>query len=170
VTNQDRNKAWGFTLFGDDIRAEVGGKLSLMGMYQGDMFFPSNMALPFLIPKLAILIVYYEIHGAIQEDFLFKISYGTTENVIMELPAPKREVIREETPAAPRDDNPSEDSERIFNMRIPVALSPFNVDRVGRLRVRAHYSDGKILRLGSLWLRQASEAEFQAMLGLKPTQ
>ena len=54
MTNQDRNKAWGFTLFGDDIRAEVGGKLSLMGMYQGDMFFPSNMALPFLIPKLAV--------------------------------------------------------------------------------------------------------------------
>jgi hypothetical protein len=37
----DRN-SWGVSLFCDDIRAELGGKISVMGIYQTDMIFPEG--------------------------------------------------------------------------------------------------------------------------------
>jgi hypothetical protein len=61
-----------------------------------------------------------------------------------------------------------EDKERIFNIRLPIPLVPFQIDQTARLRVRAHYSDGKILKLGSIGIKQVPEAEFQNMLGIVP--
>jgi hypothetical protein len=168
VTNQDRNKAWGFVLFGDDVRAEVGGKLSLMGMYQAEMFFPDTLPMPTVIPKFVLLILYYEIHGALQEDFSFKITYGADNDLLMEIPVPRKEILAEQAKTTFATDSTSEDTERIFHIRMPVALSPFVVQKLGRLRVRAHYTDGKILKLGSIALRQVPEAEFQNMLGIAP--
>jgi hypothetical protein len=170
VTNQDRNKAWGFVLFGDDLRAEVGGKLSLMGMYQADMFFPENMPLPIAMPKLVLMIMYYEIHGSLQEDISFKITYGAESTILAEMPISRKDIDAGQAQAQVTQENPTEDSERIFNIRMPAVLSPFVIEKLGRLRVRAHYSDGKILKLGSIAVRQVPETEFQSMLGIKPTQ
>jgi hypothetical protein len=169
VTNQDRNKAWGFALFADDVRAEIGGKVSLMGMYQAEMFFPDNMPLPGVVPKLVVMIVYYEIHGSLQEDVSFKITYGLENDLLAEVAVPRTDILAGQA-QAPMPDESSKDSERIFNIRMPVVLSPFVIPKLGRLRVRAHYSDGKILRLGSMVLRQVPETEFQSMLGIKPPQ
>jgi hypothetical protein len=169
--NQDRNKAWGFALFGDDVRAEIGGKLSLMGLYQADMFFPDSMRFPIGLPKLVILIMYYEIQGSLQEDFSFRITYGAENNLLAEIPVSRSDIVAGQAQApVPEEDDPSERAERIFNMRMPVVLSPFSVDKMGRLRVRAHYSDGKILKLGSIGLKQIPEIDFQNMLGIKPAQ
>jgi hypothetical protein len=165
--DQQRDKAWGFALFCDDARVEVGGKLSLMGLYQADMFFPSNMPLPNMLPKLVIVIMYYEIHGSLSEDLSFKVTYGDENNLVAEFPVLRKDIISEQAQAPNTESR--EDSERIYNIRLPITLTPFKIERMGRLRVRAHYSDGKILRLGSLILRQVSETEFQSMLG-SPTQ
>jgi hypothetical protein len=164
VTNQDRNKAWGFTLFGDDIRAELGGKLSLMGMYQADMFFPSNMQLPTILPKLVILIMYYEITAHSRKSSLSR--YHMAPKIMFSSTFQFQERMSSQAQIA--EETPEKELERIFNIRMPVAFSPFNIDKMGRLRVRAHYSDRKILKLGSLLLRQVPETEFQNMLGIKP--
>jgi len=82
VTHQDRNKAWGFALFGDDVRAEIGGKTSLMGLYQADMFFPDNLPLPIVLSKFVIHIMYYEIIGSIEGDFSFEVTYGPKNQAV----------------------------------------------------------------------------------------
>jgi hypothetical protein len=169
VTNQDRNKAWGFALFGDDVRVELGGKLSLMGTYQADMFFPNNMPLPIILPKISIVVMYYEIQGSIQEDMSFKVTYGPERTLLADVPVSRKDIEGETQSPVSTDEN-TEDAERIFNIRMPINLSPFRVDKMGRLSVRLHYSDGKILRLGSLGLKQIPEPEFQAMLGIRPNQ
>jgi hypothetical protein len=71
-----------------------------------------------------------------------------------------------------REDATPEDKERIFHSRIPVGLSPFSIPGIGRLRVRAHYSDGSILKMGSIAVRQASVEEFNKLLmtGVLPQQ
>jgi hypothetical protein len=168
VSDQDRTKAWGFALFCDDIRVEIGGKVSLMGLYQAEMFFPNNIALPALLPKMVIVVNYYEAHGSLNEDVSFKVTYGDENNVIAEVPVSRRDIIAEQAQAASLAEV-SADSERIYNIRLPVTLSPFRIEKMGRFRVRAHYSDGKILRLGSLILRQIPETEFQEMVGVTPT-
>jgi hypothetical protein len=170
VINQDRNKAWGFSLFGDDVRVEVGGKLSLVETYQSDMFFPNSMPLPILLPKISIVVMYYEIHDAIQEDLSFKVTYGPEKTLLAELPVSRKDILEGQSHAPPPpSDLDDEDNEKIFNIRMPINLSPFRVDQMGGLRVRAHYSDGKILKLGSLWLKQIPETDFQNMLGIKPS-
>jgi hypothetical protein len=166
VTEQDRNKAWGFALFCDDVRMEIGGKLSLMGMYNADMFFPGNAPLPILLPKIVIVINYFEIQNSLEEDISFKITYG--DALIAEAPALRKDLLIAHAAAPPPTDPDSEDKERIFNIRLPLPIMGFQIDRWARLRVRAHYSDGKILKLGSIGLAQVSETVFQQMMGVVP--
>jgi hypothetical protein len=167
VTDQDRNKAWGFALFADDVRAELGGKISLMGLYQADMVFPGNFPLPAIIPKLVIQIMYYEIVGSIEGDFSFKVTFGPDSQQVAEVPVSRADMA----PAAMAVSNEPdsvEEKERIFHMRLPLILSPFPIQEMGRLRVRAHYADGAILKMGSIALRQIPEAEFQVLSGMRP--
>jgi hypothetical protein len=170
--DQDRNKAWGFALFCDDVRAEVGGKLSLMGLYQADMFLPDSSSAPFVLAKFVVTIFYYEIHDALQEDVTFKIIFDDSDEakVVAEVPVLRRDIAAARAQAQTTltsSENP-EDSERLFSVRMPVTLSPFVAEKMGRLRVRAHFSDGKILKLGSIGLKQIPEAQFQAMVGIAP--
>lgn len=164
MTDQDRNKAWGFALFGDDVRIELGGKTSLMGMYQADMLFPSSMQLPIVLAKFVIEIMYYEILNAIEGDIVFRISYGPKNQLIAEMP-----VLRESlgsAAAATANESESEDSERIIHIRMPLVLSPLQLTEMGRLRVRVHYSNGSVLKLGSIAIKQLADDEFQAITGL----
>ncbi len=49
-----------FTLICDDIREEVGNKISMMGVYAKDIFVPK---FPFTFPKLCFVINYENIKG-----------------------------------------------------------------------------------------------------------
>jgi hypothetical protein len=85
-----------------------------------------------------------EIHGSLQEDFAFKITFGEENNLLIEIPVSRKDVLAAQAQAIFGEDNPAEDTERLFNIRMPVVLGPFVIDKPGRLRVRAHYKDGKI--------------------------
>lgn len=168
MTNQFRDKAWGFALFCDDVRAEVGGKLSIMGLYQTEMLFPESMRLPTFLPKLVVVIMYYEIRESIQEELTFKITYGDEGAVLTEVPVSRKDILSGQIQNALPES--AEDTERVLNVRLPVTFSPFRLEKMGRLRVRAHYSDGKVLKLGSMAMRQIPTADFQAMMGIVPDQ
>jgi hypothetical protein len=128
------------------------------------MIFPANIGLPVIVPKFVILVMYFEMVGSIEGDFSIKVTHGPKNNLLIEHP-----VIRKDLEAADATQlvaaDLAEDSERIFHIRMPIVLSPFAVEETGRLRVRAHYVDGKILKLGSIAIRQISDSEFQAMSG-----
>jgi hypothetical protein len=166
VTAQDNNKAWGFSLFADDIRFELGGKTSLMGLYQADMLFPANMKLPFLISKLVIQIMYYEIVGAIDGDVTFRVTYGLNKPPIAEIPVLRSDLVAAAAAMPHEVSNNQEDSDRIFHFRIPVTLSPFAIEELDRIRVRAYYADGAILKLGSIAVKQLPDDQFTAVTGL----
>lgn len=167
MKEQDRNKAWGFTLFGDDFRFELGGKLSLMGLYQSDMFFPTTVTFPASVAKFCMLIMYYEKMGAIADDIVFKVTLGDLEEPLIEIPVSRKDLLNSTSGVvSPSEDITLEDKERIFHSRVPIALTPFVIPRAGRLRVRAHYSDGMILKLGSIVIRHTSVDEFNSMMGL----
>src|SRR5271165_3565530 len=48
---------WGFTIFCDDIRAEVDGKVSFIGSYNGLMYVPS---FPVTVPKFGFGVTIFE--------------------------------------------------------------------------------------------------------------
>lgn len=169
MTNQFRDKAWGFALFCDDVRAEVGGKLSFMGLYQTEMLFPDNLRLPTLLPKLVVVIMYYEIRDSIPEELTFKITYGDEGVILAEVPISRKDILSGQIQDTALPES-AEDTERVLNVRLPVTFSPFRLEKMGRLRVRAHYSDGKVLRLGSMVMRQIPTGDFQTMMGIAPDQ
>jgi hypothetical protein len=72
LTDKAKN-SWGFSLFCDDIRAEVGGKMSIMGVYQADMIFPTNQDFPLAVAKFCILIKYYEVLGFFTDDIAISV-------------------------------------------------------------------------------------------------
>jgi hypothetical protein len=167
VTDQDRNKAGGFALFADDVRVELGGKTSLMGIYQSDMLFPGSMKLPFLLPKFVVQIMYYEIVSVIDGDLTFRVTHGSKHQTIAEMPVLRKDLGI--AAAAIGNEEASEDSERIIHIRLPLILSPFQITEMGRLRVRAHYSDGAVLKLGSIAIKQIPDDEFRVVTGLPIT-
>ena len=167
---QDRNKAWGYALFADDIRVEVGGKTSLMGIYQADMIFADNIPLPFIVSKFVIQVMYFELIGSIEGDFSIKVTYGKDNTLLVEVPVIRKELRAPEGARQALAEDLVEDAERIFHMRMPVVLSPFVIAETGRVRIRAHYADGSILKLGSIAITQIPERDFQAMSGIPPTQ
>jgi hypothetical protein len=162
----DRRLCWGFSLFCDDLRAEVGGKVSVMGLYQSDFIFSGS--LPYISPKLVILIMYYELADAATQslEFLVFLPESDPENPIIKMPIDRSKmVVVVAPPTAPAlGENP----ERISHLRIPIVLSPFLVQKEGRIRVRAHYGNGSVLKLGSLHVRAATHEEALSLFGSPP--
>lgn len=158
--NADRRQCWGFSLFCDDVRAEVGGKLSLMGLYQADYLFQGE--LPFIIAKFSIFIMYYELANTITSDIDFKVFLpGDDPEKPITIPFARKDFPQISSDQANLDGE--DDGERIFHARIPVNLSPLMVTKEGRLKVRAHYSDGSILKLGALHMRRLTAEEATAL-------
>jgi hypothetical protein len=152
---QDRNKAWGFSLFCDDIRMEIGGKMTVVGIYQTEMIL--NGTFPFIVPKFQIIVMYFEVFGSISSDVTFRVTSPGPEAADMTISENKIE--RRKIPSPPNIPNLDESDERIWSARVPFLFAPLLLPREGRIRVRAHYDDGTELRLGSLGVRTAKSEE-----------
>lgn len=114
----------------DDIREEVGGKISLMGIYTGDMFVAS---MPLLLPKLCIAVnVVTPIDEPLQTLNLNIYKEGVSE--------PLLSTGEISIPDLPHDDNSiMQVAHLIF------ALSPFQIDEETKLRVVAETENGQIV-------------------------
>ena len=155
--DQDRRNAWGFSLFADDLRSEAGGKVSLMGIYQDDMIF-LGVSFPIVLPRFVVLISYFEIPDSIKSDVTFKVSYIEEANVIAHTLVHRKDIQIKSPPEPSNEDKP----ERIFHARVPLIMSPFPIEQAGPVRVRAHYSDGAILKLGALGIKSITIEEWKA--------
>ncbi len=68
-----------FTLLCDDIRQEMGGKTSLMGLYDAHVVVPQ---LPFTLPKLCFFTRFKNLEGNWSFSFAIKSPNGETRKVI----------------------------------------------------------------------------------------
>src|ERR1043165_3972844 len=122
--DQDRRKAWGFSLFADDFRAEIGGKTTLVGMYQGDMIIQGTF--PVVVPRFVVLISYYELKDALDTDIVFKLSHGVDDTMVAEITVLRQDLRNQSrtdlvAQSSPEDTRP-EDMERIFHLRLPFIM------------------------------------------------
>lgn len=141
-----RDKAWGFAIFADDMREEVGGKISLMGIYQND-FIVTAPTLPVVLPKLVVMIMYYELADAIQGDLTFRVEIpGLAPEQF-----PQQVIKRQPVPRTDRKNaTPDDLKEMVLQFRVPFIMSPFLFATEGAIKVRCRYDDGSELRLGRL--------------------
>jgi hypothetical protein len=147
--------AWGFSLFCDDIRGEIGGKLSVMGIYQSDMIFPPTQTFPFNMPKFCVLIKYYENLNTFTDDIAIRVFLpgDASDSPTVVLPFPRASLGQPDFSYALE-----EDQERIFNLSFPLVLSPCLIKQEGFIKVRA-ICGTTTTRLGSLRIRKAQADE-----------
>lgn len=140
-------KRHGFSIFCDDIRNEVGGKLSFIGCYNAVMFTAPDM--PFVLPKFCI-----HTHVLSPAEYPFS-------SVLLRcyLPGVERPVIEEPIDTPPIVEQRKLVSELGSNNAAPryivasasLILSPFEILGAGLISVRAVIDDlSEELSLGSL--------------------
>jgi len=73
-----------FTILCDDIRQEMGNKISLMGTYGKDVIVPS---IPFIFPKLCLLLIAKEVQIEIP-CLKVIVTIPKSDPIILDIPAP----------------------------------------------------------------------------------
>jgi hypothetical protein len=143
---------YGWTIFCDDIRAEVGGKFSYMGIYRGTMFVHTDF--PVSLPKLGIVIqcrISPDDLGAgdMNVGIFFPGDDSENPSVRAVLPVSKVSPIAEAQ-------RPKPDA-KISSVEISthILLAPVIFKQSGRIKVRAEGPRGPI-KLGTLRIERAS--------------
>jgi hypothetical protein len=136
----------GHTAFCDDVRQEVSGKQTLVGVY-GPIMFVSEI--PTTLPQIFCVITYREAPDVFGEVAIRVIhEVGDEETVMTEI---NLDIAKDDLPPPPPE------TAEPFLMReakFVVPISPFNVKGPGHLKVRAFRGDVEI-RLGALKILQA---------------
>jgi hypothetical protein len=146
-------------IYCDDIRNEVGGKYSLMGVYQSEMVFPQ---FPALAPKFcARITLRFAVDDRPRESLKIQLFSGDILLGAMEIN--QEQIQSSELP--PQDpDIPPED--RILAIQTALIFSPFPIEAPCRLRLRA-YVDGSEIKGNGLKIRLPSPEE-RAINGWPP--
>jgi len=129
------------SIFCDDVRQELGNKLSFMGVYRERLIVPR---FPALLPRFFVVVTAVTPATRPFEALTFRLLKG--DEVIAEtemeeaLLSATREAALEETPA---------DEERVISATAILSLSPFHADAPCRLRARV-ITEAEELKAGSL--------------------
>jgi len=129
-------------VFCDDIRAEVGGKLSLMGIYQGDLLVPVQ---PTVLPKLCMVVTAVTTADQPFEKVTARIA--SKERVFLEQTLPEEAIA--ELQATLKASADPEDPYSKMAIVINLAIAPFVVDSAFTLKATV-IADGEELPAGRL--------------------
>lgn len=136
------------TIFCDDVRNEVGGKFSYIGIYTGGMHVP---AFPAVLPKFAFVVnviepramaearnepVRINIYLPGEEKPLLSGDFGAIKDDLHGMPA----IHMQEDPGA----------NQIVTGYAMFVVAPLVIQRPGRIRVRCEYPGLGLMRAGSL--------------------
>jgi hypothetical protein len=144
----------GFTIFSDDIRQEVGGKVTLVGVYNGVLL---TNAFPLMLPKFCFSTRYREpIMDKRADTIEFKmfIDDNDGEKVLFH----NNIVVSDLNPNIVSDKNQELDATTFWELVVNGAISPLLIGGPSKIRMRA-YRDEKEHRLGALIVRTPTEAE-----------
>jgi len=128
-------------IYCDDIRPEVGNKVSLMGVYGSDLIVP---AFPVVLPKLCM---YAQLSNDIGKIFEGELVIRVLQD---------DDVLFEQ--AAPSGDLKVISSDAFERRVIQFAFSPFELTKECKLRVRAYF-DGEEVKGNALRVRSIEPAQ-----------
>lgn len=119
--------------FCDDIRHEIGNKMSLMGCYQSELFVAST---PTILPKFCIFATAHTPKNRSFKSLVFKVMLDNTIELA------KFEVPGEGLTGS---DQTSDSNSTRMAVSAAIMFSPFNVEKPTILRVNAITEEGEIV-------------------------
>ncbi|MBV2234499.1 MAG: hypothetical protein KUL75_03030 [Sterolibacterium sp.] len=126
------------TIFCDDIRHELGGKLSFIGVYTGHLFV---RAFPVTLPKLCLALT--AITPASQPFQKLDLRILKDEEILAE-GSLDESMLSNVAAAAGEADGPDGKENRVQVLNSLFVFSPFQIDAPCRLRVRAVTESGEL--------------------------
>ena len=142
-------------IFCDDIRQEVGGKLSFMGCYQGELIVP--MA-PVALPKLCLYATIWTPKERPFKSLMLRIVQDDDKELA------RLEISKESF----------EEAEQVFDetstrkmVSTAIAFSPFAIDKPNSLRLIATTEEGEIIG-PRLLIKVVTAQELVAQSAIKP--
>jgi hypothetical protein len=124
----------------DDVRAELGNKNSLMGVYQGDLFVN---AMPIVLPKLCAWVNVVTPRDMPFERLRIMVFQGEAELLDTGdlIDADNPLVLPEIAADAPGDG----DAPQLLAANLVITLAPFQIDSESALRVVAETEQGQLI-------------------------
>jgi hypothetical protein len=151
-------EAFGHAIFCDDIRFEIGSKLTYIGVYTNNMFIHTGF--PTTLPKLCFSVNYWQEGGKIITPVKFvvflpndpedkpSIEFGVADETL-------EEVVKEHIAIKNRDDK------GYAMFRTQVSINNLVIEAPGSIKVRAVRGE-QLIRLGSLQVDAAPGVPTQA--------
>lgn len=119
-------------IFCDDMRQEIGNKVSFMGCYQSELFVPF---VPLMLPKLCVQVTISTTVERSLKALTVRLDQGANQLAIIEVAS---DDFSRSMPPAP------EDATRL-SASVGVMLSPFTITEPGELRVVVITEEGEML-------------------------
>lgn len=154
------NKPTVSALYCDDVRQELGGKTSFMGVYNADILLP---AFPATLPKFCVYSTIRLPFESPPKSIIVKVLSG--DAVLGELNLPEEILSSAALPPAPDDAATADTS---LQMSFLIAFAPLHIQEPTRLRLRT-IIDGVEIKGNSLKIRLPTLEE-RSTLGLPPAQ
>lgn len=148
---------YGITVFCDDIRHEINGKMMLIGCYSAEMNF--NGPAPGVLPTFGALVNVRIPKGIRFGSFVLKVFKddrdGTVEMFSVDAEVPEKTFEDIETL---NDNGVTEGAEKVLSLSMPVQWSPLVLNGPGMIRVRVILDTGQEIRAGSLKINFSTSA------------
>ena len=141
------------TIFCDDVRQEILGKLTFVGVYAGQLFVPT---FPTTLAKLCLAIDV--ITPARQPLQKVVIRVLKDDDVLTEAEVPGANLIPD--PAYPLPPNDDDSDNRLQRLQSLFAYAPFPIEKPCRIRVRVQTESEELRGLG-LRIQQAPPGMFE---------
>jgi len=130
---------YAYAVFCDDIRQEINGKITMVGIYTDRLFVAS---VPTVLPKLCLALAMATDKTNMFEEVCVTGTFGPDEVFKMEL---HKEKIQSIIDQAPDPEFPA----KFFTLQLNAILTPFQLERTGKLVIKV-VADGEELECGGL--------------------
>jgi len=141
---------YGYTIFCDDLRKEVGNKRSIIGVYEKVLYVTEEF--PVAIPKLVLLTSYIELKNDHPDKVDLLVYLPGDED---EKPSLRAELVYSKVPfSEPNDIDTSDDTK--IKMNAEITLSPLILAKEGKIKVRIQRGS-EIIRAGALTIKTAPD-------------
>ena len=132
ATTKQNTDRFVHAIFCDDIRQEVGNKVSLMGCYQGELFVPF---VPLTLAKVCVHVTIFTTVERPLKSLTVRLNQGLNQLAVMDFSGDE---LARAIPPAPKD------STRLA-ISVGMILAPFTITEPGELRVMVITEEGEML-------------------------
>jgi hypothetical protein len=151
---------FGYSIFCDDIRNEIGGKLSFIGCYNGIIFVPPEF--PLVIPRFCVHLQIFSPAQTPYSSIIARCYAPSVEAPIFEAPVETPEQSEQQALLASVGREPA--APLYIVAATSLIFAPLHILGPGLLRVRAKINgEDEELRLGSLRIEARRNADARAL-------